>query len=53
VHKFHSATWNLPANKAGAELLNDTMQQIGAPRFTDADHTLAKAVQRSLGRRWA
>ncbi|WP_257039775.1 peptidase dimerization domain-containing protein [Streptomyces sp. OV198] len=50
VHKFHSATWNLLANKAGAELLNDNMQQIGAPRFTDADHTLARAVQRSLGR---
>jgi aminobenzoyl-glutamate utilization protein B len=50
VHKFHSATWNLLANKAGAELLNDNMQQIGAPRFTDADHALAKAVQKSLGR---
>ncbi|WP_121708990.1 peptidase dimerization domain-containing protein [Streptomyces sp. E5N91] len=49
VHKFHSATWNLLANKAGAELLNDNMRQIGAPRFTDADHTLAKAVQKSLG----
>ncbi|MFC8712217.1 MULTISPECIES: amidohydrolase [unclassified Streptomyces] len=50
VHKFHSATWNLLANKAGAELLYDNMQQIGAPQFTDADHTLAKAVQKSLGR---
>ncbi|SEE58430.1 aminobenzoyl-glutamate utilization protein B [Streptomyces sp. TLI_105] len=50
VHKFHSATWNLLANKAGAELLNDNMQQIGAPRFTEADHALAKAVQKSLGK---
>ncbi|MFF4243538.1 amidohydrolase [Streptomyces sp. NPDC001822] len=50
VHKFHSATWNLLANKAGAELLNDNMREIGAPRFTDADHALAKALQRSLGR---
>ncbi|MFI8006980.1 amidohydrolase [Streptomyces sp. NPDC086010] len=50
VHKFHSATWNLLANKAGAELLNDNMRQIGAPRFTDADHALAKALQKSLGR---
>ncbi|MBQ0888702.1 amidohydrolase [Streptomyces sp. RM72] len=50
VHKFHSATWNLLANKAGAELLNDNMRQIGAPRFTDADHAMAKALQKSLGR---
>ncbi|MGW0297157.1 peptidase dimerization domain-containing protein [Streptomyces anthocyanicus] len=50
VHKFHSATWNLLANKAGAELLNDNMRQIGAPKFTDADHSLAKAVQKSLGK---
>ncbi|WP_431953405.1 amidohydrolase [Actinacidiphila sp. bgisy167] len=50
VHKFHSATWNLLANKAGAELLADNMRQIGAPKFTDADHALAKAVQKSLGR---
>ncbi|MEU3979292.1 amidohydrolase [Streptomyces sp. NPDC026672] len=50
VHKFHSATWNVLANKAGAELLNDNMQQIGAPRFTDADHALAKEIQKSLGR---
>jgi aminobenzoyl-glutamate utilization protein B len=50
VHKFHSATWNLLANKAGAELLNDNMRQIGAPKFTDADHALAKALQKSLGR---
>ncbi|WP_327111225.1 amidohydrolase [Streptomyces sp. NBC_01341] len=50
VHKFHSATWNLLANKAGAELLNDNMRQIGAPRFTDADHALAKTLQKSLGR---
>ncbi|MEU3855317.1 amidohydrolase [Streptomyces sp. NPDC029554] len=50
VHKFHSATWNLLANKAGAELLHDNMQHIGAPRFTDADHALAKAMQKSLGK---
>lgn len=50
VSKFHSATWNLLANKAGAELLNDNMRQIGAPAFTDQDHALAKAVQKSLGR---
>ncbi|MGW5780409.1 hypothetical protein [Streptomyces sp. NPDC003863] len=50
VHKFHAATWNLLANKAGAEPLNDNMQQIGAPRFTDANHALAKAVQKSLGK---
>nr|WP_232546678.1 hypothetical protein [Streptomyces antimycoticus] len=30
VYKFHSATWNLLANKAGAELLNDNVRQIGA-----------------------
>ncbi|MFD0391922.1 peptidase dimerization domain-containing protein [Streptomyces nogalater] len=51
VHKFHSATWNLLANKAGAELLNDNMRQIGAPRFTDADHALARSIQKSLGGR--
>ncbi|MGW4600294.1 amidohydrolase [Streptomyces sp. NPDC004457] len=50
VHKFHSATWNLLANKAGAELLNDNMRQIGAPDFTDADHALAKSIQKSLGK---
>ncbi|MEV7283185.1 amidohydrolase [Streptomyces sp. NPDC093252] len=50
VHKFHSGTWNLLASKSGAELLNDNMRQIGAPRFTEVDHTLAKAVQKSLGR---
>ncbi|MEW2512931.1 amidohydrolase [Streptomyces sp. NPDC046870] len=50
VHKFHSATWNLLANKAGAELLNDNMRQIGAPGFTDADHALAKSIQKSLGK---
>ncbi|MEU4094807.1 amidohydrolase [Streptomyces sp. NPDC026673] len=50
VHKFHSATWNLLANKAGAELLNDNMRQIGPPAFTERDHALAKAVQKALGR---
>jgi aminobenzoyl-glutamate utilization protein B len=50
VHTFHSATWNLLASKAGAELLNDNMRQIGAPRFTDADHALARSIQKSLGR---
>lgn len=51
VHKFHSATWNLLANKAGAQLLHDNMRQIGAPpQFTEADHALAKAVQKSLGK---
>ncbi|MET7518950.1 hypothetical protein ABZS88_37060 [Streptomyces sp. NPDC005480] len=50
MHKFHAATWNLLANKAGAELLNNNMRQIGAPKFTDADHALAKAVRKSLGK---
>ncbi|MFG2887320.1 amidohydrolase [Streptomyces sp. NPDC048297] len=50
VHRFHAGTWNLLANKAGAELLNDNMRQIGAPKFTDDDHALAKAIQKSLGR---
>jgi aminobenzoyl-glutamate utilization protein B len=50
AHKFHSATWNLLPNKAGAELLNDNMQKIGPPVFTDADQALAKALQRSLGK---
>lgn len=50
VHKFHSATWNLLANKAGAELLYDNMRRIGAPQFTEEDHALAKAIQKSLGK---
>ncbi|MFJ6659852.1 peptidase dimerization domain-containing protein [Streptomyces sp. NPDC091377] len=50
VHKLHAGTWNLLASKSGAELLNDNMRQIGAPSFTEADHTLAKAVQKALGR---
>jgi aminobenzoyl-glutamate utilization protein B len=50
AHKFHSATWNSLGNKAGAELMNDNMQRIGPPVFTDGDQTLAKAVQTSLGK---
>jgi amidohydrolase len=50
VQKFNSGTWNLLGNKAGAELMNDNMQAIGPPVFTDADHTLAKALQHSLGK---
>lgn len=50
VHKFHSATWNLLANKTGAEILYDNMRKIGPPKFTDADHALAKSIQKSLGR---
>jgi amidohydrolase len=50
VHKFNSGTWNLLGNKAGAELMNDNMRAIGPPVFTDADQTLAKALQHSLGK---
>jgi amidohydrolase len=50
VHKFHSATWNTLGNKAGAELLNENMQQLGAPVFSAADQDLAKALQRSVGK---
>ncbi|WP_449341290.1 hypothetical protein [Streptomyces canarius] len=50
MHKFHSATWNLLANKAGAELVYDNMRRIGAPQFTEDDHALAKAIQKSLGK---
>jgi aminobenzoyl-glutamate utilization protein B len=50
VQKFNSGTWNLLGSKAGAELMNDNMQKIGPPVFTDADQTLAKALQRSLGK---
>lgn len=49
-HKFHSATWNTLGNKAGAELLNDNMMQIGAPTFTSFDQDFAKALQRSVGK---
>ena len=50
LHKFHTAIWNSLGNRAGAELANDNMQAIGAPAFTDADHTLAKALQKALGK---
>jgi aminobenzoyl-glutamate utilization protein B len=50
AHKFHSATWNSLGNKAGAELINDNMRELGPPVFTEADQALAKTVQRSLGK---
>ncbi|HET6479043.1 MAG TPA: amidohydrolase [Actinoplanes sp.] len=50
VHRFHSGTWNLLASKSGSELLNDNMNQIGAPAFTAADQTLAKNLQKALGK---
>ena len=50
VHRFHSGTWNLLANKRGAELLYDNMLTIGPPVFTAEDQALAKALQKSLGR---
>ncbi|MFF2524806.1 amidohydrolase [Streptomyces liangshanensis] len=50
VHKFHSGTWNALGNKAGAELMNDNMRKIGPPAFTDADHALARRLQKSLGK---
>jgi aminobenzoyl-glutamate utilization protein B len=50
VKRFNSGTWNLLPNKAGAELMNDNMQQIGPPDFTDADHALAKSLQSALGK---
>ncbi|MFI5735035.1 amidohydrolase [Kribbella sp. NPDC051587] len=49
-HKFHSATWNTLGNKAGAELMNDNMRQIGPPLFTAADQELARTLQRSVGK---
>jgi aminobenzoyl-glutamate utilization protein B len=50
VQRFNSGTWNLLPNKAGAELMNDNMQKIGPPVFTDADHALAKSLQQALGK---
>jgi aminobenzoyl-glutamate utilization protein B len=49
-YQFNSAIWNTLGNKAGAELMFDNMQQIGAAQFTDEDRTLAKAIQASLGK---
>ncbi|MDX6261713.1 MAG: aminobenzoyl-glutamate utilization protein, partial [Kribbellaceae bacterium] len=49
-HKFHSATWNTLGNKAGAELLDDNMRQIGPPAFTASDQAFAKALQHSVGK---
>ncbi|MFD4669676.1 amidohydrolase [Lentzea sp. NPDC058450] len=50
VHKFHSGVWNALGNKAAAEVVHDNMVKIGPPVFTAADHDLAKALQRALGR---
>ncbi|MEV6712815.1 peptidase dimerization domain-containing protein [Lentzea sp. NPDC051208] len=50
VHRFHAGTWNLLANRRGAELLYDNMLTIGPPAFTAEDQALAKALQKSLGR---
>lgn len=50
VYKYNSGTWNYLGNKAGAELMNDNMQKIGPPVFTDADQALARTVQKSLGK---
>ncbi|TDC39672.1 amidohydrolase [Micromonospora sp. 15K316] len=48
--RFNAGTWNSLGNRAGAELLYDNMQKIGAPAFTDADQQFAKSLQKALGK---
>ncbi|MFF3285715.1 amidohydrolase [Streptomyces sp. NPDC003023] len=44
-----AGVWNKLGNKRGAELMHANMTQIGAPKFSEADHRFGKALQRANG----
>lgn len=43
------AAWPRHFNKPVAVAMHDNIKQVGLPRWSDADQTLARAVQRELG----
>ncbi len=44
-----AGVWNKLGNKRGAELMHANMTQIGAPKFSAADHRFGKELQRANG----
>ena len=48
-HRLMAGVWNQLGNKRGAELMHANMTQIGPPKFSAADQTFGKALQRSNG----
>jgi aminobenzoyl-glutamate utilization protein B len=43
------SAWPQHMNKTVAETMYDNIQKVGLPKWTDADQTLAKALQKELG----
>ena len=43
------SAWPQHMNKTVAETMYDNIQKVGLPEWTDADQTLAKALQKELG----
>jgi aminobenzoyl-glutamate utilization protein B len=43
------SAWPQHMNKTIAETMYDNIQKVGLPKWTDADQTLAKALQKELG----
>ncbi len=44
-----AATWPTHFNKVVAEVLQKNIERVGMPTWSEADHTLAKALQREIG----
>ena len=45
------SAWPQHLNRAVAIAAHDNIQKVGMPQWSDADHTLAKALQKELGSR--
>jgi len=48
-YRILGATWNNLGNQIGTELRYENMQDIGGTDHTDTEHTLARAIQATLG----
>lgn len=49
-HRLVTAIREGLGNRAGAELLHHTMDELGPPAFTDSDHAFATRLQAAIGR---
>ncbi len=48
-HKVLGAAWPAHFNKVIAEVQQKNIEAVGMPRWSDADQTLAKALQKNIG----
>jgi aminobenzoyl-glutamate utilization protein B len=49
TERILAATWPTHFNKVVAEVLQKNIERVGMPAWSEADHALAKALQREIG----